>query len=678
MKSFSKTKAVPLFLFIFWLLFYSYFQTSSIYGGDAGDLVTAAYVHGVPHPPGYPLYTFLGFLLTKIPLSTVAWRVGLISSFSAAATLTVFYLLLYGMSKMKILSVLTVCYLGLTYLFWLYAIVPEVFALNNLFAIVLTYFLFKWIRTRNKKYFYFFVFFIGLSLTHHHIIILLFPAFGYMIFNHRKLLPHFSFPVIIKTAGLFILGLLPYIYVYIAALSKPPINWENPINLQKFIRLVTRAGYGTFQLQASSSENTLTFFGRLSQIVSYENLVKQDFLIIGLILMLLGALYQWKNNRKHFIFTALAVIISGPFFSIYANFPLNLVFDVAVFERFLLASYLFLSVWLLYGLFVSRNFILKVFKLLRLARVNQYNKFIYLFFLVFPLLLFYINSPKLSLLKNDRTAEHFAKDLLGTVPQNSVIFPNSDTLLFDMQYMHYVEKYRPDIALLHVVRAADPINREALKKEYPQLKFPDIESKKSNKDFLTRFIENNYNTLPIYTFGYYKVPIDGEWIQEGLLTRFYKKKDIPNKESIINFNENLWNNYHDPLSGNLAHYYNQNMMLSDVLLYYLIARMNTGKLFYNLNNYVKAEEQFKKLVPLDPQNADIYYWFSYSQFKLKKCDSAFKNAESAINLNNNNYRYYSLLSMIYKECMRNNKMSEELKQKSDNLKKKQEVKMENL
>src|SRR3989338_2979403 len=152
------SRYIPITIFITWVLFYMYFQTSSIYGGDAGDLVTAAYLRGVAHPPGYPLYTFIGYLLTKLPVSTVAWRVGLLSSVSSAATLTMLYLLLRMVSKKTILSLVTVSTLGFTYLFWLYAIVPEVFALHTFFVVTLTYVLFRWSNTHNRRYLYLFVF----------------------------------------------------------------------------------------------------------------------------------------------------------------------------------------------------------------------------------------------------------------------------------------------------------------------------------------------------------------------------------------------------------------------------------------------------------------------------------------------------------------------------------------
>src|SRR5437588_516850 len=39
----------------------------SVPPGDSPDLITAAVVLGVPHPPGYPLFTILGHLFSLVP-----------------------------------------------------------------------------------------------------------------------------------------------------------------------------------------------------------------------------------------------------------------------------------------------------------------------------------------------------------------------------------------------------------------------------------------------------------------------------------------------------------------------------------------------------------------------------------------------------------------------------------
>src|SRR3989344_7246069 len=85
--------------FVF-LLLYILMQTTSIYGGDSGELVSAAYTFGIPHPPGYPLYTLLSALLSYgIPFGTVAWRMGFLSSVPMAFSVFFVWNIVYLLTK---------------------------------------------------------------------------------------------------------------------------------------------------------------------------------------------------------------------------------------------------------------------------------------------------------------------------------------------------------------------------------------------------------------------------------------------------------------------------------------------------------------------------------------------------------------------------------------------------
>ena len=137
---------------ICFLLFYVVLQSVSIYGGDAGDLVSAAYVFGVAHPPGYPLYTFLGWLLTRLPIATVAWRVTLLSSLPAAATIGMLYLLLQKLIRSRSIALIAVMTFGFSYLFWLYASVPEVFSLHIFFITLCAYLFYEYHQTGKMWY----------------------------------------------------------------------------------------------------------------------------------------------------------------------------------------------------------------------------------------------------------------------------------------------------------------------------------------------------------------------------------------------------------------------------------------------------------------------------------------------------------------------------------------------
>ncbi len=60
---------------------------------DSGELISAAYTFGVAHPPGYPLYVLLGWMFSKLPVGSVAWRINLMSAcFASLAALMGYWL----------------------------------------------------------------------------------------------------------------------------------------------------------------------------------------------------------------------------------------------------------------------------------------------------------------------------------------------------------------------------------------------------------------------------------------------------------------------------------------------------------------------------------------------------------------------------------------------------------
>jgi hypothetical protein len=52
---------------------------------DSGELCTASYYAGIPHPPGYPFWTIYTWLWTVlVPFKNIAWRVALAEASTAA------------------------------------------------------------------------------------------------------------------------------------------------------------------------------------------------------------------------------------------------------------------------------------------------------------------------------------------------------------------------------------------------------------------------------------------------------------------------------------------------------------------------------------------------------------------------------------------------------------------
>ena len=51
---------------------------------DSGELAAAGATLGVSHPPGHPLYTFLAYIASWVPLGPLGFRVSLLSGFCGA------------------------------------------------------------------------------------------------------------------------------------------------------------------------------------------------------------------------------------------------------------------------------------------------------------------------------------------------------------------------------------------------------------------------------------------------------------------------------------------------------------------------------------------------------------------------------------------------------------------
>lgn len=77
-------------------LVYVYCMAPGVTLGDSGELVTAAYTFGVPHPTGYPLWTLAGFLWSHfiLPWGNPAWRIAMLSGVAGATLVGVLALTL--------------------------------------------------------------------------------------------------------------------------------------------------------------------------------------------------------------------------------------------------------------------------------------------------------------------------------------------------------------------------------------------------------------------------------------------------------------------------------------------------------------------------------------------------------------------------------------------------------
>ncbi len=562
---------VSFFVFLF-------FQATGIYGGDSGDLVTAAVTGGVPHPPGYPLYTFFGWILHFFPFATPAWRVGLLSSISHAITVGLVYLFVFQLTKKILPALFAAIFLAGNYLFFLYAVTPEVFALFDLFVLLVSYLVYK-----KKLLLAGFVF--GLALTHHHAILFLFPAILYLLSHER--------PGLLRLTGLFAAGLLPYLYIPIAARGSSIINWDRAVDITGFIKLLIRADYGTF---VSGGFYGTELIQRVIAVKAYIQFFLLDFTWVGVILSAIGLFSLWKHKRSVFWYFFLAIMFLGPFFFFYASFPLVNRFTVGTYERFLLPSYVLMSILVGVGCSIFSK------KIWLAASVGL------LLFLV-PLSRGGATLWRFWGLRSDHTADYLGQDILSRLKPQSILLLRQDTPLFTTQYVRYALGFRPDVAVIHLNRLESSDYRITVNKIFPYIVLPDI-------------IESNREKFPIYSNS--KLPIDSGWfwVPEGLVYKLTPEKSLPKFIDMKKTNDSLWATLHNPTTGILSRY--NHLMLSDVRDVYAGSRIEYGKILLRGNDVRSALAEFERAVSYggDTYMAEAQTYVGLSQLFLGNCSEA--------------------------------------------------------
>lgn len=276
------------------MIFSIYFMTlsSSIAGGDSGELVAEGCILGTAHPPGYPLYTMLVYLLSLIPFGSVAYRVNAFSAFCSTVAAAAVGASVYILSKQNILigSVFAMGMFSFSPLIWQYAVSAEVFPLNTMFASVILLLTIAFSVERKLWIALLGSFLCGLACCNQHTIVLYeVPLILWMLWLLRHVLR--AKPRLLLSFGCtFLLGLLGYVYLPLASSFSPKAgSWGDVTSIQGFLHHFLRRDYGTFRLFSGASGKGSEGFWYRTQAYFQDVLFVQG-LYVTPVLAVLGAL----------------------------------------------------------------------------------------------------------------------------------------------------------------------------------------------------------------------------------------------------------------------------------------------------------------------------------------------------------------------------------------------------
>lgn len=645
----------PFCVFIISLLAYIHNLSASVYGGDSGDFLSAIAVRGVPHPSGYPLYTLLGILASWLPIhQTLAWKVGLISALFASLTVVVVYKIVYELLENTLLATATSLTLAFVFPFWLFAEVSEVFALHSFFLLLLFYLGLLLYTRKRPTYLYLLSFFTGLSFANHELTLFMLPTLFIFIFTARKNIT-LTVKTIGKCLGLFILGLTPYLYIPIAALHNPPINWDHATTLENFIHLVSRADYGWGVNGGTNNTISLLSF---QQYISY--LVSSvSIFVIGCALF--GVYYLLRKKDFTILFAILfSYMLFGPFFYLYyATVTLdNLTYGI--YEKFYTASMLFMFLLVPNGIAYLANFISRMFaSTLRDEKsVIKLKKIFLSLFLLIPLWLFFSNFSKTNL-STLHIGDMLGKDILTNLPKQSyVTTQGEDNFVFSSWYMQYANGVRQDVKILpktdflYLISHRNIPEQENTSYIGDKTKGGKLETTIPMRASIFTVVKD-YNSLDSVS----KTSL----VPYGLLFRAEQKISEDNflkiQQPIL---ANLEKSTHIMQSTELL---SQLKLVADIPLWYARAYANTGNyLILQFHDYNTAKLYFKKALDISP-NADAAVEglgdYSLSRNDCKKAQQFY---ERAVEINFVNKRVYQKLYDVVANCLHDNAKAQQLQQ----------------
>jgi hypothetical protein len=162
------------------LLVYAVTACPTIPFGDGPELIAAAACRGVPHPPGYPLYTWLGWAAQKLPLGNPARAMNLLSAFCGALACGAAAWLVRRWTGSNVAAAVAALAFAFSATFWYVSITAEVYTLHVLLVVLLlclaTVFGEGAGPVPRRRTFLAACIVVGLGLAHHPTIVLALPA----------------------------------------------------------------------------------------------------------------------------------------------------------------------------------------------------------------------------------------------------------------------------------------------------------------------------------------------------------------------------------------------------------------------------------------------------------------------------------------------------------------------
>lgn len=416
------------FLFTSLGMFLVYLATlsPSIGSFDSAELTTAAYTLGIIHAPGYPLYLLIAHFFTHLPIGNAAWNLNVLNAIYGSLAIGVVYLCGIALTKSRLASLVSAGILGFSSLFWSISVTTEVYSFHALLLSIVLYQFIRFDKVSSRRNFFYFIFFYGLSISHHLSSILFAPFFLFVLIKYKK--EHITWPNILFGAVIFSLPFLFYLYFPIRSLTSPSLNY---INEYFFVDLSTPSGIFWLFSGKMFSEEIFgnSFVNGVAQFIRLSEYVWINFIGIGLLVSLYGLWATMKKNKS------LGIILGGGGFTVLFFFSFYRVVDN---DQMIVSALIALTLAMAVGLARLQNthfsqtiswirYILKIIPLTTLATA------------------LFVNWSFMDR-SNDWAAYNYAQYTMQSVDRDSFIIAQWTTAT-PLEFLQLVENQRADVQI---------------------------------------------------------------------------------------------------------------------------------------------------------------------------------------------------------------------------------------
>lgn len=277
---------------------------------DTGEVCLAALTLGIPHPPGYPLFTMLTSLWAWIPVGSIAFRLNMFSVFLVASASVLAFSVYRRMGGRVFYAGIVVAVLATLFsASWGQAGLGKggVYSLN--LCITLGILRELWNPEKGIRRVLFASLLFGAGMAHHWMsMVTMSPVLAWMLYRNGSVSRKYRLLVSILVA---VIGMGSYIFLAIRASAGPFLNWADPRTIGSLIFAVSRRQYLSFlpgEEAMTAGEKLTALAGTLDGAVPW---------VILLALGIIGSAFLYRNNRGNLaasLMMPLAVLCGLVFF----------------------------------------------------------------------------------------------------------------------------------------------------------------------------------------------------------------------------------------------------------------------------------------------------------------------------------------------------------------------------